>query len=72
MGFPRQQYWSGLLFPSPRTLHNPGFELESSVLAGGFFTTEPRGKPIQWPLVVIYFIHDSVYIILILPLASCC
>ena len=39
MGFPRQEYWSGLLFPSPRDLSYPGIEPESPVLAGGFFTT---------------------------------
>ena len=45
MGFPRQQYRSGLPFPSPGDLPNPGIELTSPVLAGGFFTTEPPGKP---------------------------
>ena len=42
MGFPRQEYWSGLLFPSPADLPNPGMEtvsLMSPALAGGFFTT---------------------------------
>ena len=41
MGFPRQGYWSGLLFPSPGDLPNPGIEPTSPALAGGFFTTEP-------------------------------
>ena len=44
MGFSRQEYWSGLPFPTPRSLSNPGIELgspESPALAGGFFTTEP-------------------------------
>ena len=27
VGFPRQEYWSGLPFPSPRDLHDPGIEL---------------------------------------------
>ena len=42
MGFPRQEYWSGLPFPSP------GIEpmsLVSFALAGQFFTTGPPGKP---------------------------
>ena len=43
-GFPRQGYWSGLPFPSPGDLPNPGIELASLALAGRFFTTEPRGK----------------------------
>ena len=48
MGFPRQEYRNGLLFPSPGDLPNLGIEptsLMSPALAGGFFTTEPPGKP---------------------------
>ena len=45
MGFPRQEYWSGLPFPSPGDLPDPGVESLSPSLAGGFFTTEPLGKP---------------------------
>ena len=45
-GFPRQEYWSGLPFPSPGDLPDSGIKLASPVLAGGFFTTEPLGKPI--------------------------
>ena len=47
MGFPRQEYMSGLPFNPPGDLPNPGFELTSPALAGGFFTTEPPGK-IRW------------------------
>ena len=46
VGFSRQEYWSGLPFPSPGDLPNPGIEpssLVSSALAGGFFTTAPPG-----------------------------
>ena len=42
MEFPRQEYWSGLLVPSPWDLPSPGIEpmsLESPTLAGRFFTT---------------------------------
>ena len=42
MRFSRQEYWSGLPFPSPGDLPNPGIELESPTspaLAGRFFTT---------------------------------
>ena len=35
----------GLPFPSPGDLLNPGIEPASLALAGGFFTTEPPGKP---------------------------
>ena len=45
MGFPREEYWSGLPFPPPGDLPNPGIQLTSPVLAGGFFTTESPGKP---------------------------
>ena len=41
MGFPRQESWSGLLFPSPGEFPKPGFKPASPALAGGFFTTEP-------------------------------
>ena len=44
MGFPRQEDWSGLPFPSPGDLPNPGIEPTSLALAGGFFNTEPPGK----------------------------
>ena len=47
--FPRQEYWSGLLFPSPGDLPNSGIEPMSPVspaLAGRFFTTVPLGKPL--------------------------
>ena len=39
MGFPRQEYWSGLLFPCP-DLPDPGIEPASSALAGRSVTTE--------------------------------
>ena len=39
MGFSRQEYWSGLPFPSPRDLPNPGIKPRSPALAGRFFTS---------------------------------
>ena len=48
MGFSRQEYWSGLPFPSPVDLPDSGIKpasLVSSALAGQFFTTVPPGKP---------------------------
>ena len=45
MEFPRQGYRSGLPFPSLEDLPNPGIKPMSPALAGGFFTTEPPGKP---------------------------
>ena len=46
MGFPRQEYWSGLPFPPPGDLPDPRIETASPALAGRFFTTEPSGKPL--------------------------
>ena len=48
MGFSRQECWSGLPFPLPGDLPDPGIELvspASPALAGRFVTTEPPGKP---------------------------
>ena len=48
MGFSRQQYWSGLLFPTPGDLPDPGMEpgsLASPAMAGRFVTPVSPGKP---------------------------
>ena len=45
MGFPRQEYWRGLPFPSPGHLPGSGIQPESPALAGKFITTESLGKP---------------------------
>ena len=45
MGFPRQEYWNGLPFPSPWDLPDPGMEPTSPALEGRFFTAEPAEKP---------------------------
>ena len=47
MGFPRQEYWSELSFPSPEDLPVPGMETVSPELAGIFFTSEPLEKPLE-------------------------
>ena len=44
--FPRQEYWSGLPFPSPRDLPDPGIEPVFLALAGSFFTADHQGSPI--------------------------
>ena len=41
VGFPRQEYWNELPFPSLWDLPDLGIEYRSPALAGGFFTTEP-------------------------------
>ena len=54
MDFSRQESWSGLFFPSPGDLPNPGIRSMSPLshaLAGRFFTSAPPGKPSHspWP-----------------------
>ena len=46
MRFSKQEYWSGLLYPPPGDLPNPGIKPRPPALAGGFFTNEPPGKSI--------------------------
>jgi len=48
MGFPRQEYWSGLPFPFPRDFPDPKIKPVPLALAGGYFTTEPPGKPLNY------------------------
>ena len=43
IGFPRQEYWSGLLFSPPGNLHNPGIEPRTAALLADSLPTElPR------------------------------
>ena len=44
MGFSRQEYWSGLPFPSPRDLPHPGIEPGSPTLQADSLPSEPPGK----------------------------
>ena len=45
MEFTRQEYWSGLPFPSPEDLPNPGIKPGSPALQAGALPSEPPGKP---------------------------
>ena len=57
IGFSRQEYWSGLPFPSPGDLPDPGIEPGSSALQADSLMTELRGKPIVLKLKVqLYFL----------------
>ena len=66
MGFSRQDYCSGLPFPSPGDLPNPGIEptsLLSPALAGGFFTTGATWEALfiaKWHCIV--HVHPSIYL----------
>ena len=56
MGFPRQEYWSGLLFPSPGDLPNPGIKLRSPALQVDSLLSEPPRKPPLGSMYVTIFI----------------
>ena len=45
MGFSRQEYWSGLPFPSPGDLPDPGVEPGCPAMQAGFLPSELPGKP---------------------------
>ena len=70
MGFPRQEYWSGLPFPPPGDLPNPGIKLlfMSPALAGGFFTTSAIWEVQSWYIILIllnslcYYLVENVCI----------
>ena len=65
MGFPGQEYWSGLPFPSPGDLPDPGIEPTLPALAGRFFTAEILGKP------KYIDIHIYIYIYMCVCLCVC-
>ena len=46
MGFSRQEYWSGLPFPSPGDLPDSEIEPGSPTLLADALTSQPPGKPI--------------------------
>ena len=46
VGFPRQECWSGLPFPSPGDLPDPGIEPRPPALQADSLPPEPPGKPI--------------------------
>ena len=48
MGFSRQEYWSGLPFPSPGDLPDPGIEPGSPALEADALTSESPGKPLLY------------------------
>ena len=53
MGFPQQEYWSELPFPSPGDLPNPRIKPTFPALAGRFLTTKPTGQPIRRKYIII-------------------
>ena len=59
MGFSRQEYWSGLPFPSSGDLPYPEIKSKLIALAGRFFTTEPPGNPRE--LLGVIIASDDTY-----------
>ena len=60
MEFSKQEYWSGLPFPSPRDLPDPGIEPRSPTLWADALLSEPPGKPHLLVLLLLLlsrFIH---------------
>ena len=55
MEFSRQEYWSGLPFPSPGVLPDPRIELESPALQADGLPSEPPGKPMEGEGAIISF-----------------
>ena len=53
VGFPRQEYWSGLQFPAPGDLPDPGIEPGSPALQVDSLLIEPPGKPCDWHVCAI-------------------
>ena len=48
LGFPSQEYWSGLPFPPPGDLPDPAIKPASPAVTGGFFAAVPPGKSRRW------------------------
>ena len=59
MEFSRQEYWSGLPFPSPRDLSNPGIEPGSPALQADALPSEPPGKSLIRIYTHTYSFSDS-------------
>ena len=55
MGFSRQEYWSGLPFPSPGDLLDPGIKPGSPALQADALPSEPPGKPKKYTITIYYF-----------------
>ena len=71
MGFSRQEYWSGLPFPSPVDLPSPGIEPRSPALTGGFFTV---GATWEGPFVISFVMYCNVNLCSVIsytPLEEC-
>ena len=59
MGFSRQEYWSGLPFPSPGDLSDPGIKPGSPSLEADALLSEPPGKPCKIPVDLFKILKDD-------------
>ena len=59
IGFPRQEYWGGLPFPSPGDLPNPGIKPESHALQVDSLPSEPPGIPIDLAKFYVHWIEPA-------------
>jgi len=68
MGFPRQEYWSGLPFPSPGDPPDPGIEFASPALQVDSLPLSQKGNPI-YAAISLYICHSlpSAVIFLLMP-----
>ena len=62
MGFFRQEYWSGLPFPSPGDLPDPGMEPGSTALQSDSTLSEPSGKPRSAIHTQVYMYRSAIHI----------
>ena len=74
MGFSRQEYWSGLPFPSPGDLPDPGIKPRFPVLQADALPSEPPGKPTSQVLLEgmhygesVMYLHTSTVFQILFP-----
>ena len=62
IGFSRQKYWNGLLFPSPGDLPNPEIEPGSPALLAYSLPSERPGKPNMYICMYVIYIIYNMYV----------
>ena len=60
MEFSRPEYWSGLPFPPPEDLSDPGIEPRSTALQADSLTCEPPGKPLYLHTQFLFYIYKFI------------
>ena len=60
LGFSRQEYWGGLLFPSPGDPHHPGIKPGSPELQANSLPSEPPGKPTKDKVIIKKFSSQEI------------